>query len=208
MKFLQISLIIFLFFTSCKENTQFAYLENICNDTLHSKGDSIKKTTTYAIKANNDYLSLSDINNNSDTFFLRIEYSQDTVVRVFEFSYYRTKTTYKIYNFPLDHFGRGKIMFDNKKDKLMDFTTTFNSKRIDKVFMIELEKSNLINLSWSVDIKGYPDNDYRNYYQVQFSNKCKYNFYTFGGAFENSSKFMEAKQFAGFLTYLKKEFDF
>ncbi len=197
-----------LFFCSCKEDNQFLYFDKICNANLLNKSDSFRKKASHPIKANNEYLSLKDIDTKSDTFFFRIEYTPDSVVRIFEFTCYKSRTTYKMYNFPIEYSGYGKIKFDNKKDKLIDFTREFNSKDKDKKFIEEFKKSNLINLSSSANIKGYPDNDYRDYYEVQFSTNCDYNFYTFGGAFENSSKFIEAKRFAGFLTYLKKEFDF
>ncbi len=68
--------------------------------------------------------------------------------------------------------------------------------------------SNLLNLSSSFNIKNYPDAPYEDSYYVEFSNRCKYNIFSFGDAFENSSKFIEAKQITGFLTYLNKEFNF
>jgi hypothetical protein len=208
MKLFLIIIISFLFFCSCKEDKQFLYFDKICNDSLLNKVDSSRKKASYPIKANNEYLALKDIDVKSDTFFLRIEYAPDSVNRLFEFTYYKSQTTYKIYNFPIEYSGKGKIKFDNKKDKLIDYTTVFTSKEKDERFMIELEKSDLISLSHSVDIKDYPDNDYSHYYEVQFSNKCWYNFYYFGGAFENSTKFIEAKKFADFLTYLKRDFNF
>ncbi len=208
MRFVKSSFLFFLLFTSCKDYKQFEYLDNICNNKLPINSDSLKANTSEEVKAQNIFLYLSEIKNCSDTFILRIEYSPDTVLRIFEFSYYKSQSSYKIYNYPLVKKGRGQISFDNRKDKLKDITTIFASKDIDKRFIKQFEKSNLINLSNSSFIKGYPNVEYEHYYQVEYSNKCLYKFYTFGGASENRSKFIEARQFSNFLIYLKEEFNF
>jgi hypothetical protein len=208
MKFLFITIIFSIYLYSCKNNYNYTFLDNICNYNIHLKEDSIKKTTTYARKASNNYLSLSDINNNSDTFFLRIEYSPDTVERIFEFAYCKSQSEYKVYNFLYEQPYNMKMKFDNKKDKLNDFVKIYKSKTIDEKFMSELEKSSLLNLSWSADISGYNNDTSGHIYEIQYSNKCVYKYYFFDSPFENSNKFIEAKQFADFLTYLKKEFNF
>lgn len=193
----------------CKDKYGIDYFDQICKDSLGFNVDSSTGSLAYPIKLNNKYLSLRDISYPSDTFFFRLEYSKDATLKIFEYSFYKKRTVYKTYSFPLEFPVSGRILFDNKKDRLADFTQTFiSSEARDKRFIEELEMSGLLESSSNFGLSGYPPPPYVHSYIVQFSNACHYGIFSLGDIVQNSKEFTEAQHFGEFLKYLKGEFGF
>jgi len=199
-----IILIIVLLFNSCKDAIGPDYFDRICEENSRFKVDSSR--VSYVTEANHEYLSIRSIAIPSDTFFIRIEYSTDTTLKLFEYSFYKSRTSYKIYTFPVDNYD-GRILFDKAKDTLTSFVQNIDLSGIDESFIRQLEEKNICKLPSSSSLKSYPE-DWDRSYMIEYSNKCKYSIVLFTDPFQNSKKFKEAKNLVDFLEYLKKEFNF
>lgn len=196
-----------LIIISCNSNdVQNNYFSRICSDSLGFKIDTTRKSSTYYTIGTNDYLALKRISIPSDTFFFRIEVTRDTVLKIFEYSFYKSKETYKIYSFPLGH--RNIILFDKQKDDLKNFTKYYSPSTKSQSFIAQVEANHILELQESYDIQGYPKDEYSKTFLIEYSNKCKYNILVFDNPYQNSRNFKQAKYLVNFLEYLKKEFNF
>lgn len=207
MRILISSVLIIAFINSCKIPDN--YFDKVCAGRSEFKFDSTKDSPSNATFENNKYLTIPQIGIPSDTFKLRIEgESTGDKVKIFEYSFYKSVETFKIYEFPVAK--RGQILFDKTKDNLKDFTTIFDSKEKGKNFIEELENNNILELPNSKDIPSYPPTDeISSYIVIEYSNRCRYNIVWFHDANKpQSNKFKEARDLANFIAYLKKEFHY
>lgn len=199
------------FITSCNNNSvRNNYFDKICTDSSVFKVDSAKGTLSRYTIETNKYLNLRRITTPSDTFFLRVEYNVDTVDRIFEYSYYDSKESFKLYSFPMDHDTPHEILFDKEKDDATKFVRVFDPAKKGKEFKLQLEKNDILNLPSCFILPGYPDyiEAYKKDIIVEYSYKCKYGIYAYTNVHDNAEKFKEAKSLVNFLDYLKHEFDF
>lgn len=197
-----------LFLFSCDDKIKENYFDKICKGQNTFRFDTSRNSDNYAINANIEYLGLTSLRNPSDTFYLRVEYSTDTVDKIFEYSFYKSKTSYKVYTFPVE-FKSGKILFNKKNEDPENFAKIFSSKNRDEKFINELEKNNILELPLMNNVKGYMDNyEIVDGYTIQYSNKCGYGIFIYYDILSKSKQFKEANSIRRFVKYLKEDFDF
>ena len=193
---------------SCNKFNESSYLNKGCKTISEFKTDSITNTWTNAFIENNKYLTLYNFNVPSDTFFLRIETSirKKREVKIFEYSFYNSKSSFKIYRFPFEK--SGKILFDKEKDNLKNYKTTFDSNEIGKSFTAQLKQNRILELPSPKEIPDYPDEDGYSGVLISYSNKCKFKIVFYNDPESFSKYFKEAQSVVNFLAYLKQEFKF
>lgn len=210
MKLFTFIIVVFLFVSACINNEEETnkYIDNLCNSQLGFKVDTpTLGFLSYAIISNNEYLAIRPINFSSDTFVLRIESASKGKLNIFEYSYDKHKSFFKIYRFPMNE-KSGKILFDREKDSKEKYVTVYDSKIKGAEFLALLEKNEILELPSCEKIPGYPTEIINTSVTIYYSSKCKYKMILYNNPYAFSGKFKEAKSLVNFLGYLKQEFDY
>lgn len=212
-----IFIILILIFFSCEEKMTLNYFDNMCGDTSRFEVDTSKNSLIYSTKATNEFLSIKLLSEPSDTFFLRIDYSTDSTIKIFEYSFYKQKSVYKIYTFPVEK--NGKILFNKEKQQPGDFVKVINYNKNDSYFIDKLKQNKILDfvskkgtlvykIGDSTHNQDIADGFTADNYTIEYSNRCKYSLKIFENITINSKKIPEAKLTLNFIKYLKEEFKF
>lgn len=196
------------FISSCGSNVDDDYFNKICkgseNFSFLTNGRDAKN-----VFSADTFRALRPLNMLSDTFFLRIDHAVDTTEYIFEYSFYKSKQTFKVFKFLYRRGTEGVILFDKSKDDLKNFTTVYNFTTARESFLPTLEKNGILKLP---DCDMIPDyyiaETGADDYQIQYSNKCMYRLFWYGDPYLNRKNIKQAKDLTDFLDYLKSEFDF
>ena len=103
MKYLRIEIVLVILFNFSCDNfpVKNNYFDKICKKGSIFNADTSSSSLTYYTKETNDYLTLKRISIPSDTFFFRIEYNNGKFEKIFEYAFYKLKTSYKVYTIPV-----------------------------------------------------------------------------------------------------------
>lgn len=207
MKFLKILAAVIYMYSCNSGKVSTNYFDKICLKKDSFKIDTSRGSYSSSTIINDNLLNIKPISVPSDTFFFRVQSTYDTTLQIFEYSFYNSKSTYKIYKFKVNY-KSGKILFNKDNDDIRKFETVFDPKKKGNDFIAQLESNNILDLPDSHNIPNYPYGYGQTAFLIEYSNKCRYNIFIYNNPYQYSKKFREAKALINFLDYLKKEFCF
>jgi hypothetical protein len=197
-----------IFFYSCNNKTdEISYIDSLCYDSSKFSIDTPQGSYYYRNIINNQYLTLKPINVPSDTFFIRIEYSSRSRLKILESSYYKSNFSFKIYSFPVDS-TTGKILFNKETENINDFITVYEPSKKGKDFLSQLKLNTILDLPDCQKVNGYSTELSTNSVFIEYSNQCMYRMFFYCNPYANRQHFKEANSVSIFLEYLKGEFNF
>ena len=191
----------------CKDSDD-SYLDIQCRTNSDFSPDTTTRLLRFAFVETDKYLDFDTLNRLSDTFRLRVEYYKQYQVNFFEFKRFNHQTTFNKYVFDISKDREGRILFNKQLESKNNFCTTFNPATKGKDFINQLKVHKILELTDCYDIQGYPSEDESRQVYIEYSNRCRYKFLHFNNPEFYRDKFVEAKNIAGFMDYLKAEFDF